>query len=157
MSGYSRLLRSSTDCLHFVFSDQIEPTEREVARQLRQAGILCAYLDAAEIAQHDALSTANALGLTLGLDHSPYGKQSNFGPSIWVPFLDDLITLSHRETGVAIIIDNAFSFDGQYRRTLFGLIEAFLTQFHHWLEKRKPCHLCLQMDAASWVRETFGS
>jgi hypothetical protein len=39
--------------------------------------------------------------------------------------------------------------------TLFRLIEAFLIQVHHWMEKKKPCHLCFQMEPNDSLRAQF--
>jgi len=87
----------------------------------------------------------------LKLDNPPYGRAAN----PWVPFLDDLITLSDRVDGLALAIDNAHILFAQARNDAFDLIESFLIQFHHWFEKKKPCHLCFQMEENKLVREAF--
>jgi hypothetical protein len=58
-----------------------------------------------------------------------------------VPLLDDLITLSEHEKGIVLFVDSADAFLAANSRGMFRLIEAFLIQVHHWMEKKKPCHL----------------
>ena len=56
---------------------------------------------------------------------------------------------------MVLIIDNSDVFLKEKPRDLFDLIETFLLQFHHWFEKRKPCHLCFQMEKNEIIRLTF--
>jgi len=72
-----------------------------------------------------------------------------------VPFLDDLITLSEQEKGIVLFIDSADMFLAQNSRGMFSLIEAFLIPVHHWMEKKKPCHLCFQMEPNDSLRAQF--
>ena len=73
----------------------------------------------------------------------------------WVPFLDDLISLSFRLNGLVIVVDNADVLMETARGDVFDLIEAFLIQFHHWFEKKKPCHLCFQMERNELIGRIF--
>ena len=38
---------------------------------------------------------------------------------------------------------------------MFNLVEAFLIQFHHWYDQKKPCHLCFQMVEDAYVTDFF--
>jgi hypothetical protein len=90
------------------------------------------------------------LGRTLQLEHAPYGGRGELSP--WIRFLDDLITLSYRYPGLVIVVDNADSLLRERPDEMFDLIEAFLTQFHHWYDQKKPCHLCFQMERNDSIR-----
>jgi hypothetical protein len=113
---------------------------------LRSAGIRCVYTDYRNIEQGD-LHIANTVARELNLQHVPYPpRTSPYQPEAWVPFLDDLIALSEQEKGLALFVGRADAFLAQDSRGMFRLIEAFLIQVHHWMEKKKPCHLCFQME-----------
>jgi hypothetical protein len=92
---------------------------------------------------------ADPLGRALQLQHAPYGGLP------WIPFLDDLITLAHRYRGLVSVVDHADSLLRERPDDMFDLIEAFLTQFHHWYDQEKPCHLCFQMERNDSVRRVF--
>jgi hypothetical protein len=89
------------------------------------------------------------LARALELAHAPYGRLP------WVEFLDDLITLSFRYPGLVIVVDHADILLRERPDDMFDLIEAFLTQFHHWYDKKKPCHLCFQMEQNDSVGRVF--
>ena len=72
-----------------------------------------------------------------------------------VRWLDDLISLAYTTTGVVIVLDNAGPAFSNHRRHFTQMIEAFLVQFHHWLEQEVPCHLCLQMSPNPLVAQLF--
>jgi hypothetical protein len=97
---------------------------------------------------------ADPLGRALELDHTPYGTIGNIS---WVQFLDDLITLAHRLRGLVIVVDRADLLLRERPGDFFNLIEAFLLQFHHWYDQKKPCHLCFQMEENQLVRALFGA
>lgn len=156
MSDYCNLRRASSDCVHFVYKDQLEKCDQSLAAKLKESGIQCAYVDYREVVHKADLHVANAVAQALNLQHAPYAQRTSlYQPEQWIPFLDDLITLSHHVNGVAIVIDNADDFLAENGREMFGLIEAFLIQFHHWFEKKKPCHLCFQMEKTNLVRAFF--
>jgi hypothetical protein len=56
---------------------------------------------------------------------------------------------------MVLAIDNAAELLRENSNDMFDLIESFLLQLHHWLEKEKPCHLCLQMERNELVRKAF--
>jgi hypothetical protein len=95
-----------------------------------------------------------AIGVALGTDHPPYheGEQANLAR-----WLDDLIGLAHRSSGVTIVLDNAATLFSSHRRSMTELIEAFLVQVHHWLDRKIPCHLFFQMSPNPLVRQLFAS
>jgi len=158
MGSYQSLFRPSSDCVHFFYADQIGEVDQPIRSKLRNARIKYAYIDYQEVRSHIGAHITNAVGQALNLEHSPYGpRTSPHQPERWVPFLDDLITLSYNEYGLAILVDNADDFLLANSREMFGLIEAFLTQVHHWLEKSKPCHLCFQLEKNEWVRRIFAT
>jgi hypothetical protein len=148
MRGYGGIERSLSACLHFVRNSEIDEWLSETAQDLRDQRIICAYIDY-EIVHKLGQRIADCIGNSLHLEHSPYGLKP------WVPFLDDLITLSREANGVVIIIDNANLFFSSSRNEAFDLIESFLIQFHHWLEKKKPCHLCFQLEENPLIRQVF--
>ena len=143
MQGYSYIKLSHSACVHFVRNAEIDGSEKEIQEafdELRQQGIRCVYIDVCTL---DAARTmlANQIAGALRLENAPYETKH------WICLLDDLITLAHREPGLIIVLDNAWMLIDKRRDELFDLVEAFLSQFHHWLEQSKPCHLCLQMES----------
>jgi hypothetical protein len=102
------------------------------------------------------LHIANTVARELNLQHAPYQpRTSPYQPEVWVPFLDDLITLSKHEKGIVLFVDSADAFLAENSRGMFRLIEAYLIQVHHWMEKKKPCHLCFQMERDDSLRAQF--
>lgn len=154
MSSYWEALRASSNCIHFIYDAEISDGN-SILDAMRNAGVRPCYVDcgAAKTANEHL---ANAIARKLDLDHAPYAAPSSpHQPAQWVPFLDDLITLSESWTGLVIVVDRANLLLLDDSRVMFNLIEAFLTQVHHWLERRKPCHLCFQMSADDTVQRTF--
>jgi hypothetical protein len=148
MRGYGGIERSLSACLHFVRNSEVDESLSETAQYLKDHNIVCAYVDY-EVVRKLGQRIADCVGNSLHLEHSPYG------PAPWVPFLDDLISLSDEVNGVVIVIDNANLFFSSSRNEVFDLIESFLIQFHHWLEKKKPCHLCFQLEGNPLIRQVF--
>jgi hypothetical protein len=155
--GYGRLKLSSSGCVHFMYADFFSGDAQAAVGDLRSAGIRCVYTDYRNVEYGD-LHIANAVARELNLQHAPYPPPtSSFQPQVWVPFLDDLITLSeHEKKGMVLFVDSADAFLAENRRGMFRLIEAFLIQVHHWMEKKKPCHLCFQMEPNDSLRAQFG-
>ena len=136
---------------------QIDDLEHALVPELRSAGIQLAYVDYLELAASRRMAHAmtNAIAQQLKLEHAPYRPREPGKIEEWVPFLDDLITLSDCVNGISIIIDNADVWLSTDKKTLFKLIEAFQIQLHHWQEKKKPCHLFFQMEKNDLVRRIF--
>jgi hypothetical protein len=155
MSGYRILRRSSSDCVHFVYRDEVDGEDLSLAKELAAKQITHVYVDYDEFkcgSQH----LVNVIAGLLKLEHAPYRwPTAPTEVSVWVEFLDDLITLSYQEHGIIIVIDNADGLLAADSKTMFKLIEAFLVQVHHWLEKKKPCHLCFQMEKNEVVKRLF--
>ena len=72
-----------------------------------------------------------------------------------MPFPDDLIALSEHEKGMVLFVDSADVLLAQNSRGMFRLIEAFLIQVRHWIERKKPSHLCFQMEPNDSLRASF--
>jgi hypothetical protein len=148
---YSRIGMPVSACVSFVRNTEIDGDElRAIAGDAKAKGIACAYLDYLQT-RGGSEHIGDHIARVLELYHPPYGGAHN----PWVPFLDDLIALSTEVNGMVLIIDNSDVFLKEKPRDLFDLIESFLLQFHHWFEKRKPCHLCLQMEKNEIIRLTF--
>jgi hypothetical protein len=154
--GYGRLKLSSSGCVHFMYADFFSGAPQAAVGDLRSAGVRCVYTDYRNVEYGD-LHIANAVARELKLQHAPYPPPtSTFQPQVWVPFLDDLITLSeHEKKGVVLFVDSAYAFLAENSKGMFRLIEVFLIQVHHWMEKKKPCHLCFQMEPDDSLRAQF--
>lgn len=138
IAGLNDLNRATSHCVHFVAPEQSE------SRQLWQ-GFAHAHIDYIET-KRSKTHIANALALSLQLQHAPYDVgQVPYKPSIWVPFIDDLITLSTQRSGLIIEVSGADQLASESQVEMFDLIEAFLIQFHHWFEQKKPCHLVFRL------------
>jgi hypothetical protein len=137
-----------TRCVHFVRTSPSRLLETDLARA-KGAGVkfgYWSYLDGGR----DAQSIASPLAGALGLEHAPYG-----GLRSWVEFLDDLITFAYRYDGLAIVVDRADLLLGERPDELFECVEAYLHQYHHWYDQKKPCHLVFQMAEDQQVTKLF--
>ena len=149
MRGYSGMDRSTSACVRFVRNAEVECDVRELFAEVCSFGFRCVYVDLRASQAGDVL--ANQMAHALQLAHAPYTHKH------WVCFLDDLITLAHREKGLVIVVDGGWLLLEKRRGELFDLIESFLVQFHHWLEQAKPCYLCLQMEPNSEISSLFAA
>ncbi len=153
--SYVRLNRSTSGCVHFMYADFFSEEAQAVVADLRSAAVRCVYMDYRNIENGD-LHIANTVARELNLQHAPYPpRTSPFQPEVWVPFLDDLITLSDHEKGIVSFVDSADLLLAENSRGMFRLIEAFLIQVRHWMEKNKPCHLCFLMEANDSLKAQF--
>jgi hypothetical protein len=136
-----------TRCVHFVRTSPsgLRQADVDVAKGVGVKFGYWNYLDGGK----DAPSIASPLARALGLEHAPYG------PLPWVEFLDDLITLAYRHDGLAIVVDRADHLVSERSGELFECVEAFLHQFHHWYDQKKPCHLFFQMVEDQQVTRLF--
>ena len=140
MRGYSGIELSNTACVRFVRNAEIDGSEREIFDEARRRGVRSAYIDSSSSAELPR-TFANVIAEALRLDNAPYESKQ------WLCLSDDLITLAYRERGLVITVDNAWVLLERHQDELFDLVEAFLSQLHHWLQQGKPCHLCLQMES----------
>jgi hypothetical protein len=145
--GYGGILRPLSACVHFVYNDCIDDSINKTVSQVEEKGIAHAYLDYDARNEHARLP--DQIADVLGLPNRPYGHLP------WVELLDDLGSLSFRANGLVIVIDNADILLEKARNDFFSLTESFLTQFHHWFEKKKPCHLCFQMERNELIGKLF--
>ena len=136
MRGYHQLHLARSACIHFVSNVDSEEAIEAAFQPVFDGAIDCVYVDFAKH-ERSAGEFVNTVAERLHLEHAPYSA------NLWLRWLDDLITLSCRSSGVVIVIDNADALLRDQRDQMFDLIEAFLTQFHHWFEKKKPCHCLL--------------
>ena len=154
MRGYSDIVRSTSACVHFVEAHEVDKDQeemRELKSEMDAARIRYIYVDCRSLLA-DSASTCDVVSLAMGGEHVPYGEKGH-----WVKLLDDMISLSAELTGLVIVIDHADQLFDVDRSQIFNLTESFLIQFHHWLKKNKPCHLCFQMSPHPLVAEVFGS
>lgn len=137
MRGYETLDRPGSGCVHFVStrSSGLLEIRKELASKPGRKIAYWSYLNGGR----EATTLADPLAIALELEHAPYGNLP------WTQFLDDLITLAYRHEGLAIVIDRADLLVAEKRDEMFNCIEAFLIQFHHWYDQRKPCHLYFQL------------
>lgn len=135
-----------------MYADFFSGEAQAAVGDLRSAGIRCVYTDYRNVEYGD-LHIANGVAQELNLQHAPYAPAR---VEVWVPFLDDLITLSEREKmGMVLFVDSADVFLAENSRGMCRLIEAFLIQVHHWMERKKPCHLCFVMEPNDSLRARF--
>jgi hypothetical protein len=138
--------------IHFRFAEPIDVAARYVGpAKLAKQGIACAYLDA-KMSETEAL---NSLGLQLRTDNPPYDPNPPAGMKGWYRFMDDLETLSQREAGMTIIVDNAARLFAEPRSWAFELIEVWVLQLPGWLQRKRPCHLIFQMDPDPHVEAIY--
>lgn len=148
MRGYSDIARSTSACVHFVEAREVDEELIELKSELDAAHIPCAYVDCRQLISNPE-DTCDVIAVAIGAEHAPYGEE------YWIRLLDDMISLSVKLPGLVIVLDHADQLFEANRSKVFDLSEAFLIQFHHWLEKRKPCHLCFQMSPHPLVGKVF--
>lgn len=149
MRGYSDIVRSTSACVHFVESREVDEELIEFKSELDAARISCAYVDCRQLIANPE-GTCGAVAAAIGAEHAPYGEEH------WVRLLDDMISLSVKLPGLVVVLNHADELFDVDRSKVFDLLESFLIQFHHWLGKKKPCHLCFQMSPHPLVAEVFG-
>lgn len=148
MRGYSDIARSTSACVHFVEAREVDEELRELKSELDAARVPCAYVDCRRLRNPE--DACDAVAVAIGAEHAPYGEEH------WIRLLDDMISLSVKLPGLVIVLDHAEFLFAIDRSKVFALTEAFLIQFHHWLGKKKPCHLCFQMSPHPLVADVFG-
>jgi hypothetical protein len=145
---YEFLDQPSLRCLHFVRTSLPSEILEEQIEAARKIGVKFAYWNYLQ-GGRNSTTIASPLGLAIGLVHPSYGKLA------WVQFLDDLITLAYRYNGLVIVIDRADLLLAEKSDEMFECVEAFMVQFHHWYDQKKPCHLCFQMVEDPYVTDLF--
>lgn len=153
MRGYWDIDRSTSHCVTFVEAEEVDEELAELVAQIRRRGFRIAYVDCSQYRDRP-WEIGSALGALLGTEHPPYHQGGELNLVRW---LDDLIYLATQTEGVVMVLDNADQVFVSHRRHITQLIEAFLVQFHHWLERGVPCHLCLQMSPHPLVKALFGN
>ena len=153
MRGYWDIDRSTSHCVSFVDAVELDDELEELVSGIRERGFKIAYVDCASFVDFP-WEIPSAIGSELDAAHHPYheGHEANFGR-----WLDDLISFAYSTPGLVIVLDNGHLILQAHRKVLTELIEAFLVQFHHWLEQKVPCHLCIQMEPSPMVKRLFGS
>jgi hypothetical protein len=135
-----------------VTAREIDETQRHKIDEAIRSGVKYVYWDYLD-GGGTSTTIADPLGRTLQLDHAPYGGRGGLSP--WLRFSDDLISFAYRYPGLVIVVDHADSLLRERPDEMFDLVEAFLTQFHHWYDQKKPCHLCFQMVRNDSIRRIF--
>jgi hypothetical protein len=135
-------------CVHFVQSSAYNEFLEAEVEAAKKAGVKFAYWNYLH-GGREATTLANPLAIALGLEHTPYANLP------WTQFLDDLITLAYRYDGLVIVVDRADLLITEKRDEMFNCLEAFLIQFHHWHDQKKPCHLCFQLAEDDHVTNLF--
>lgn len=148
MRRYEFLDQPVTRCLHFVRTTVASEFLEAQVEAARRVGVKFAYWNYLHGGRESA-TIATPLAISLGLEHAPYGNRP------WVQFLDDLITLAYRCDGLVIVVDRADLLLAEKNDEMFNCVEAFLVQFHHWNDQKKPCHLCFQMVEDAVVTNLF--
>ena len=151
MRGYSSIEGLSAPSVVFVDSEEVDPSDLVIVKQLRQRGFLIAYIDCADYLEKP-WDLLNQIGLQFDLTNRPYDGTKRIGLIRW---LDDMIGLSRDCPGAVIVLDNAYTLWDAHRKILTDLIEVFLLQIDNWSEKNKPCQLCLQMSPSTLVKTMF--
>jgi hypothetical protein len=144
---YEFLGKATTRCVHFVQTTASSGFLEEQVEAARKVGVKFAYWNYLH-GGSECNTLADPLGVALGLEHAPYGLP-------WIQFLDDLITLAYRYDGLVIVVDRADLLLTEKSDEMFNCVEAFLAQFHHWYDQKKPCHLCFQMVEDDHVTNLF--
>jgi hypothetical protein len=121
MRAYYAMDRSTSACVRFVRNAELDDDLHEVFAEIRSLGFRCVYVDLRVSHAGDVL--ANQVAHALQPAHAPYTRKH------WVCFLDDLITLAHREKGLVIVVDGGWLLLEQRRDELFDLIEASCCSF----------------------------
>lgn len=150
MRGYSDIVRSTTAAVHFIEEIKVDDEVLDLKAEMDNVGIRCAYIDCEPLALNP-IETCDAVAVAIGASHAPYGEEH------WIRLLDDMISLSTSLPGLVIVMDHADKLFEADRLKVFDLIESFLIQLHHWLGKKKPCHLCFQMSPHPLIEKAFKS
>ncbi|TSB04976.1 hypothetical protein [Sphingorhabdus contaminans] len=120
-----------------------DPADYVGPETLAERGIVWAYLDATKVNEYEAL---NSLGRQLRTDNPPYEPHPPTGILGWYRFMDDLETLSQRESGMVIVVNNAANLFTDPRSWVFELITVWVLQLPGWQKRNHPCHLIFQME-----------
>ncbi len=121
--------------------------------RLAEQGIRFAYIPADAVDEYEAL---NSLGRQLGTENPPYDPDPPAGTKGWYRFMDDLETVSQRDAGLVIIIDDAASLFANPASWVFELITVWVLQLPGWQRRKLPCHLVFQMVADPNVQAIYG-
>jgi hypothetical protein len=136
IGAYRFLPVATARCVHFVDLCPDEGALLEVADALDEQGVSVVYLDCHRFAADAAAGAARAAAAPAHADpHEPH----------WTRWWDDLLSLSHKSSGLAIVLDNADVLFEQNRKFATDVIENFLQGATPWIRREIPCHLVLQM------------
>jgi hypothetical protein len=139
MRGYSGIDAPLSACLHFVRNLEVDDSTADIFATAKRQDIAILYVDYRQLTQAGH-SIFDEIAERLQFEHRPYACGDR------VRFVDDLITLAYRMPGLVIVVDYGSDFLSREPEDFFDLIEVFMVQFHHWLDLKKPCHLCFQME-----------
>lgn len=139
MIGAYRFLPVATArCVHFVDVCPDEGNLLELADALQEQAITVVYLDCERFAGPAASAPAGT-----GAARATAGAEA--GEPHWTRWWDDLLSLSYKSSGLAIVLDNASLLFERDRKFATDVIENFLQGATPWIRREIPCHLVLQM------------
>jgi hypothetical protein len=145
MIGAYRFLPVATArCVHFVDISPDEGGLVELADHLREQGITVVYLDCARFAAPMA-AARGAPDAGRAPQATPTAPRRDPAEPHWTRWWDDLLSLSHKSSGLAIVLDNAGLLFERDRKFVTDVIENFLQGATPWIRREIPCHLVLQM------------
>jgi hypothetical protein len=148
MKGFGGLDRALSSSVHFVSADEIPGNLEIIITNLYDIGLRIGYVDYRKA--QNSFEIVSVLANEIGLQHLPFNRRF-----FLLQFLDDMMGLSEQAAGVLILIDHANDWFLRSPREAFDFIETFLTQADSWLERKKPCHLLLQIEADDRVAVAF--
>ena len=140
IGAYPFLPVATARCVHFVDLCPDEAELREVATDLDERGIAAIYLDCQRFAPGGGAR-----------------KPAPVDPAEphWTRWWDDLLSLSYKSSGLAIVLDRAGVLFERDRKFATDVIENFLQGATPWIRREIPCHLVLQMAACPAVAQVF--
>jgi hypothetical protein len=148
IGGYRFLPVATARCVHFVDLCPDEAALRELAADLDEHDIAVVYLD--------CMRFVPAVGARKPAARGRAAAPADPAEPHWTRWWDDLLSLSHKSNGLAIVLDHAEILFERDRKFATDVIENFLQGATPWIRREIPCHLVLQMVACPAVAGVFG-
>ncbi len=142
IGGYRFLPVATARCVHFVDLCPDDVELRELAGDLDEHDIAVVYLDCTRFVPGTGA-------------RKPAAPTGDAAEPHWTRWWDDLLSLSHKSSGLVIVLDHADVLFERDRKFATDLIENFLQGATPWIRREIPCHLVLQMAACAAVARVF--